>query len=189
MADFKWYEQRTFAWASGAAMEEPSDAQVGAMLETLRADGWEDDPTNNNGSGWVNVRRLHKPEAARQDRGQMAIQREAFSARTKALEERLAAEVDGLGRILHGLGAEVESLVNWKKQHQSKKSPVDEIKSMSEVFRRIVTDVERMDKILPHHRQPIPPTKEPADCLGELLDGQYRGASWKLTVKGGTNKA
>lgn len=31
------------------------------MLETLRADGWEDDPTNENGSGWVNVRRPYIP--------------------------------------------------------------------------------------------------------------------------------
>ena len=61
MADLKWYEQRSFCWANDSVLEEPSQAVVDGLIGCLKADGWEQDPVNSNGTGWVHVRRLYRP--------------------------------------------------------------------------------------------------------------------------------
>lgn len=90
MADFKWYEQRSVVWANAESLAEPLDSHVGALLAELAADGWEDDPTAENGNGWVNVRRLY-----RADRNGDAM---SALARFRVTVDRQSTEINGLTR-------------------------------------------------------------------------------------------
>lgn len=162
VSEFKLYETRVFTWSDDSCTQEPTPEQLEGPLEALKADGWEDDPVLANSVGYVNVRRLYdrpKPESVSADTKALV----AMGLRIEALDEAAetnTVELTGMGAAIHRIGTDVEALRRWQKDHQS--------------AHKLNLDLQK------------PPGSEHSPSLASVLDTEFAGAPWVLTVKGGT---
>lgn len=157
VAEFKWYESRTFTWTDVTCVEQPSGEAVSDMLHNLKAEGWEDDPLACHGLGFVNVRRPYN------------------SGRANSRADGLAAVCVHVYRI----SDEIKSLSS---RFDERKVSAD-TEAMVAMGLRIEVMAEEMLRLRDQINQQPVTIDAP---LGNALDTEFAGAPWVLTVKGGT---